>query len=63
MDKEFNEKPAREKNGWAMLVLTLIMIVGGLAMFSVGTIYMNICPRWRRLLPSGWFSFLSRFSC
>ena len=28
MDKEFNEKPAREKNGWAMLVLTLIMIVG-----------------------------------
>ncbi len=53
MDKEFNEKPAREKNGWAMLVLTLIMIVGGLAMFSVGTIYMNDMPAMAALVAVG----------
>ena len=57
MDKEFNEKPAREKNGWAMLVLTLIMIVGGLAMFSVGTIYMNDMPAMAALVAVGFVLF------
>ena len=35
MEKEVNERLAKAKNGWVMLALVLLMMVGGIALFSV----------------------------
>lgn len=44
MEHEVNERPAREKNGWVMLFVVLFLIVGGIALFSVGAVYVNDIP-------------------
>lgn len=44
MEKEINEKRAREKNGWVMLVVVLIVMIGGIAMFAVGAVYTDQIP-------------------
>lgn len=44
MEKEINEKRAREKNGWVMLVVVLLVMIGGIAMFAVGAVYTDQIP-------------------
>ena len=38
MEKEINEKRAREKNGWVMLAVEILLIAAGIAMFAVSAI-------------------------
>lgn len=38
MEKQFTEKNAREKNGWAFLIIVLLLIFGGVAMVISGII-------------------------
>ena len=44
MEHEIAERPAREKNGWVMLFVVLLVIIGGLALFCVGAVYVNDVP-------------------
>ena len=44
MNQEINERHAREKNGWVMLAVILLMVVAGVAMFAVGSIYVDANP-------------------
>lgn len=53
MEKEINERRAHEKNGWAMLFVVLLMIVGGFVLFSFGAIYANDIPAMVALMPVG----------
>ena len=41
MEKEVNERLAKAKNGWVMLALVLLMMVGGIALFSVSSTRVN----------------------
>ena len=41
MEKEVNERLAKAKNGWVMLALVLLMMVGGIALFSVSATRVN----------------------
>ena len=59
MEKEINERPAREKNGWAMLAVVLLMIVGGIAMFAVGAMYVNDIPAFAALMVAGILVFIA----
>ena len=53
MEKEINERRAHEKNGWVMLFVVLLMIVGGFVLFSFGAIYVNDIPAMVALMPVG----------
>lgn len=53
MSKEIDERPAREKNGWVMLFVVILVIIAGFAAFSVGAIYVNEVPAMAVLLPFG----------
>ncbi len=39
---KITERPAREKNGWAMLAVVIAVILGGIALFVVGAVYLHL---------------------
>ena len=53
MEKEINEKRAREKNGWVMLVVVLLVMIGGIAMFAVGAVYTDQIPALAAIMVLG----------
>ena len=53
MEKEINEKRAREKNGWVMLAVEILLIAAGIAMFAFGAIYVNDIPAFAVLMVGG----------
>ena len=55
MEKEINERAAHEKNGWVMLAVVLLMIVGGIVMFAFGAINVNDIPAFAALMVAGIF--------
>ncbi len=57
MEREIKELPAREKNGWAMLAVVLLMIAGGIAAFSVGAIYVDGIPAMAAVMAAGMIVF------
>ena len=58
MEKEINERAAHEKNGWVMLAVVLLMIVGGIVMFAFGAINVNDIPAFAALMVAGIFVFI-----
>lgn len=53
MEREFSERPAREKNGWVMLVVLLLLVAAGITMFAFGAIYVNDIPAFAVLMVAG----------
>ena len=53
MEKEIDEKRAREKNGWVMLAVEILLIAAGIAMFAFGAIYVNDIPAFAVLMVGG----------
>ena len=58
MEKEINERAAHEKNGWVMLAVVLLMIVGGIVMFAFGAINVNDIPAFAALMVAGILVFI-----
>ena len=59
--REVDERPAREKNGWVMLVVVLLMIAAGIAMFSVGAVYVDDVPLLAVVMVVGMFVVIASF--
>ena len=53
MEKEIDEKRAREKNGWVMLAVEFLLIAVGIAMFAFGAVYVNSIPAFAVLMIGG----------
>ncbi len=58
MEHEIAERPAREKNGWVMLFVVLLVIIGGLALFCVGAVYVNDVPGFAYGMVAGMLLFV-----
>ena len=58
MEREINERAAHEKNGWVMLAVVLLMIVGGIVMFAFGAINVNDIPAFAALMVAGILVFI-----
>ena len=58
MEHEIAERPAREKNGWVMLFVVRLVIIGGLALFCVGAVYVNDVPGFAYGMVAGMLLFV-----
>ncbi len=54
---KMTEKAAKEKNGWAMLAVTLLLIFASIALFAVGAVFLEVSTAFVALMVAGMFGF------